>query len=357
MEYEKLYFHYKSTEEKLVNHIDVQRIYRRLIDKKSKQIFTDRIMFSLTDDWRFIRNLLIKSGNWTQLGEVLSSYKEIYIYGAGIAGSRLPLMFPEYPWKGYIDKNKKGLICNGLPIYGIEKCREFLNESAVLISNMSGADDIKKELLYANINDKNIIMYITYMKNAAKNIYFEDEYLSKEKMVGGVFIDGGAFDGGDTVRFFDWMNEKKNVGAIAFEADSDNYEITKKNLVGYSQVKIYNQGLSDVSEKKRFLSGKGEMSNFSSQGDSVVLLNALDNMIGAEQVSYIKMDVEGFEQKALLGAKRIIEEQFPTLAVSIYHKREDIWKLPELILRINPKYKFFLRHYSLGVVDTVLYAI
>lgn len=83
------------------------------------------------------------------------------------------------------------------------------------------------------------------------------------------------------------------------------------------------------------------MSNFSSQGDSVVLLNALDNMIGAEQVSYIKMDVEGFEQKALLGAKRIIEEQFPTLAVSIYHKREDIWKLPELILRINPKYKFF----------------
>ena len=226
-----------------------------------------------------------------------------------------------------------------------------------MISNMSGADDIKKELLYANINDKNIIMYITYMKNAAKNIYFEDEYLSKEKMVGGVFIDGGAFDGGDTVRFFDWMNEKKNVGAIAFEADSDNYEITKKNLVGYSQVKIYNQGLSDVSEKKRFLSGKGEMSNFSSQGDSVVLLNALDNMIGAEQVSYIKMDVEGFEQKALLGAKRIIEEQFPTLAVSIYHKREDIWKLPELILRINPKYKFFLRHYSLGVVDTVLYAI
>lgn len=94
------------------------------------------------------------------------------------------------------------------------------------------------------------------MKNAAKNIYFEDEYLSKEKMVGGVFIDGGAFDGGDTVRFFDWMNEKKNVGAIAFEADSDNYEITKKIWSVILRLKYITKDYRMYQRKKDFYQGK-----------------------------------------------------------------------------------------------------
>ena len=36
--------------------------------------------------------------------------------------------------------------------------------------------------------------------------------------------------------------------------------------------------------------------------------------------------------------------------------KKDIWKLLELILKMNEGYNF-LRHYSLGVVDIVLYAI
>ncbi len=69
------------------------------------------------------------------------------------------------------------------------------------------------------------------------------------------------------------------------------------------------------------------------------------------------MDIEGFEKRALIGAKKIITEQEPALGISIYHKREDIWEIPKLILDLNSEYKFFLRHYSLGVIDTVLYAV
>ena len=68
------------------------------------------------------------------------------------------------------------------------------------------------------------------------------------------------------------------------------------------------------------------------------------------------MDVEGEEYEALKGAARIIEEQKPKLAISVYHKNEDIFLIPQLLLELRKDYKFYLRHYSLVTNETVLYA-
>jgi hypothetical protein len=68
------------------------------------------------------------------------------------------------------------------------------------------------------------------------------------------------------------------------------------------------------------------------------------------------MDIEGAELNALKGARRIIEEQTPKLAICVYHKPKDIWEIPQLILDICPRYKFYLRHYSFSPTETVLYA-
>ena len=77
-----------------------------------------------------------------------------------------------------------------------------------------------------------------------------------------------------------------------------------------------------------------------------------------ERVTFIKMDIEGAELESLKGAGRIIiREQKPKLAICVYHKKEDIFDIPEYILSLNPKYKLYLRHYTLGEWDTVLYAI
>lgn len=84
---------------------------------------------------------------------------------------------------------------------------------------------------------------------------------------------------------------------------------------------------------------------------------ALDDICKDENITFIKMDVEGSEYKALLGSKSIISSCRPKLAISIYHKPEDIWELPELILDMNKNYTFYLRHYSLAGEDTVLYVI
>ena len=66
---------------------------------------------------------------------------------------------------------------------------------------------------------------------------------------------------------------------------------------------------------------------------------------------------EGSELKALEGAKTVIQRDHPKLAISLYHKPEDIVELPAYILELVPEYKFYIRHYCSDVCETVLYAV
>lgn len=76
-----------------------------------------------------------------------------------------------------------------------------------------------------------------------------------------------------------------------------------------------------------------------------------------EKVTFIKMDIEGAEYEALLGAKETIQKNKPKLAISIYHKPEDIISIPKLIKSMVPNYRLYIRHYSNADNETVLYAI
>lgn len=82
----------------------------------------------------------------------------------------------------------------------------------------------------------------------------------------------------------------------------------------------------------------------------------LDEFLRGERVTFIKMDIEGAELDALRGASQIIKEQKPKLAISVYHRDDDIVAIPKLLTGLRPDYKLYLRHYSLLLNETVLYA-
>ena len=82
----------------------------------------------------------------------------------------------------------------------------------------------------------------------------------------------------------------------------------------------------------------------------------LDKMLEDKKVTFIKMDIEGSELKALHGAKNIIRDQQPTLAICLYHKPEDIFQIPIYLKALVPEYKIYIRHYSDMLWDTVCYA-
>jgi Methyltransferase FkbM domain len=73
-------------------------------------------------------------------------------------------------------------------------------------------------------------------------------------------------------------------------------------------------------------------------------------------IDLIKLDVEGGEMNVLRGAARSIKRDRPQLAVSLYHRRDDLLGIPEFCLSLNPEYTFTVSAHNATFVDIVLYA-
>ncbi len=60
------------------------------------------------------------------------------------------------------------------------------------------------------------------------------------------------------------------------------------------------------------------------------------------RTDFIKYDVEGAEAEALEGSAELIRLARPIVAVSVYHRTEDLFSLPLLLQKICPDYDFYL---------------
>jgi FkbM family methyltransferase len=86
---------------------------------------------------------------------------------------------------------------------------------------------------------------------------------------------------------------------------------------------------------------------------------AIDDWVeqqGLDRVDWIKMDVEGSEAAALRGARRTLARFAPRLAISAYHRPDDLYVLPRLIRSLRPDYRLYLDHHTIHREETVLYA-
>ncbi len=67
------------------------------------------------------------------------------------------------------------------------------------------------------------------------------------------------------------------------------------------------------------------------------------------------MDLEGWELKALQGCREHILEDYPKLAISVYHSASDFWKVHQAIMAVRDDYSVYLRHYTEGWSETVMF--
>lgn len=119
----------------------------------------------------------------------------------------------------------------------------------------------------------------------------------------------------------------------------------------YDREKIYlfNAGVSDEISEIEYGYVQGEQRHTEK-------ITTIDTELSEKIVTFIKMDVETFEIKALEGARRIITEQKPKLSISAYHYLSDLWEVPRKIRELVPEYKLYLRHHAPTVWDTDCYA-
>jgi FkbM family methyltransferase len=174
-----------------------------------------------------------------------------------------------------------------------------------------------------------------------------------------VFVDAGAYDGGTVIDYLNVYGGGAYKNIYCYEITSIAFEALSKNLAGLPHIQLNKKG---VAEKPGFMYIV-EHDDFTSirlsdTGSVPVETVTLDEDI-SEPVTFIKMDIEGSEQIAIRGAARHIREDRPKLAISLYHKNDDIWEIPRLIEQIAPGYQFYLRYYGSSnfVAELVLIAI
>jgi FkbM family methyltransferase len=168
-----------------------------------------------------------------------------------------------------------------------------------------------------------------------------------------VFLDIGCYDGYTSLEFI-----KKCPGYRAvhvFEPDPLNMVRVKERLGGRRDIFYHPFGVSDA-DKMVYFSRQGSASAVNNSGELTVPVKRIDDVIDFPY-SFLKMDIEGSEIPALNGARQTIERYHPKLAISVYHNSDDLWRIPELVLSFREGYDLFLRHYTEGLTETVIFFI
>lgn len=190
------------------------------------------------------------------------------------------------------------------------------------------------------------------------DIYFVKDIVSLEN--GEVFCDAGAYNGNTTDKFI--TIQKKYNSIICIEPDKANYNILKDKYGNESNIILLNMGVWSHSGNLKFNAQSNMCSHviftddLEKKSENIPVIS-IDELDGSEEITYIKMDIEGSEIQALYGACNTIKKNHPKLAVSIYHSDEDMIRIIRWIHELVPEYKMFIRQHSHSFMDTVLYCI
>lgn len=219
------------------------------------------------------------------------------------------------------------------------------------------ADQNSKET-YERMMAAKLFMNVDYVQQAfcEEAIYFSKNIFSFSDET---YVDCGGFDGDTVLNFAERVNSVKHMyvfEAMKKPAELCRMRIEQKALL--NKTTIVQKAVYSENCNLNFELGVGNGDSSMCQGGDVqVAAIKIDDCIN-EPVTFIKMDIEGSEKDALYGARRIIRENSPKMAICIYHLKDDFWKIPELILSINPHYIFKVRqHDPANLSETVLYCI
>lgn len=220
-------------------------------------------------------------------------------------------------------------------------------------------EDEESKKVFDNIVRYKLFGSLKYLKATEYSEAECDSLLKTDKYES--YLDLGAYNG-DTIKKY--LSLCKNIKEIyAFEPDRRNF----KKLLSYCEqitdVKINALNCAVYSENTTlYFSASGNrnstaVANGSFEHKTIEIeAKAPDSVLS--KVDFIKYDVEGLEYHALLGSKKLIESSQPDLLVSMYHKSEDVFKLPLLIKSLNSNYSLYLRRLPyIPAWDLNLYAI
>lgn len=344
--------------------------------------------------------------------------KKIIIYGAGAFGREMcsHLKDNNIPVLAFLDKNAKpGQRLFDIPVYLPEN--EFFSEigrkNITIILSIVLTEPARKEITsylhclgYQDIIDAQTLraMKVPYAPEKmepdpeellakkeeilsafalladeqSREIYasnlkahFERNYLDTLESIGAIqyfspgiphelrfsqFIDCGAYTG-DTLSVL--VNGRDIHAYAGFEPGQKSFQELSRTadmLQDMIPCFLFPCAVSGFTGMTNFcdIAGSGALDK---SGTGLVPVVRLDEVLKNFCPSMIKMDIEGEEYSALLGAQKMITQYKPDLAICVYHYVSDLWRILNLIQSWNLGYSFYLRSHSSATMETLLYAV
>ena len=365
---------YKFTEQ-------MQNCYSALQDRLSKDIFWARLQCDFEPDMTNVMRLTSMSSglspekkqivlNWKKTLDALLPEDNLILYGTGDKGQKIArfLFADNVHFYGFCSRSWKRFP-NGLmhkPVLSPEQLFAGKGRWHVIIAGeFYNYIEIRDNLLKNHFPFEHIVTVFDELhEDTMPVIYFEfPELVPKGKAM----IDGGSFDGADSLSFARvCKGDYSHIFAI--EPDPSNCKKCAENLAcaGLHDTETIQAGLSDQSGSLQFVAksaassfvvGKMNAQEYDPDKVQEIRTVCIDDLAHGHRVGMIKMDIEGAELDALQGAEELIVRCKPKLAICIYHKFSDLWKIPLYIKSIVPEYKIYIRHHTPLYLETVCYAI
>ena len=180
-----------------------------------------------------------------------------------------------------------------------------------------------------------------------------------------VFVDCGAFDG-DTLRDFAARRLGRFGRVYALEPDPATFarlraateELTLRWGDEFGRrVTLLQLAAGETAGWISFAALGNESSAVSASGELRVDCRPLDEILADAMPTYLKFDIEGAEGAALAGVQNTIRRARPILAVCVYHRPDDLWRIPLWLRDRLEGYHFHLRRHTEESFESVCYAV
>jgi len=283
---------------------------------------------------------------------VLKRDKHIVIIGSSYKSEIIPYLRRKHIFFLDLHKVSEMLEING----GIEKNFSILNDHLYeLYETFCLLEDEESREIYLSHLRCLKCLFLLPKKNCKVSsypLYFHPKVKPQE---GDIIVDAGAYIGDTILNFLQQVPEIEHV--YAFEPDKKNFlELKELELKYKDKITLIHAAVWNTNGILKFQSGLGLGSHISANGTQKVKAISLDDFFKDKPFpTLIKLDVEGAEEKAIEGAKNIIENCKPKLQVCLYHNPYHLFRLPLFIKEINPSYKFYVGHHHELFWELVLY--
>ncbi len=303
----------------------------------------------------FVRGHSFAGFQVKKLFQIIEEFGEDIVVVLSFASQRSELLARFYELDAQFD-----LVAPDVPVAGGGLFDlEFLNKYAAEFEQAYAwmADEIARQVFSDIINFKisGKIAYLRHCETDKQEVFSSVLKPHTQEH----FVDLGAYNG-DTIRELLSYTGGAYASITALEPDRRNFRKLSKyaeEQLDAARVQLVQAGSWNEDTTLTFAAKAGRNSALAGQG-TPTQMRAVDSVLEGAPCTMLKLDVEGAEHQALLGAKETIARFRPRLNVACYHRNEDLFDLPRQLKILCPEYKLYLRHHPyVPAWDVNLYAV